>query len=78
MGVGQNVGGFKGKISGSVRSVVLHPTLPIVASCGNTTVLIVFKISSYLNGFFCNSLVCLFYSTLLFCYQCFHYLFFIP
>uniref|UniRef100_A0A7I4AKR3 Ribosome biogenesis protein NSA1 n=1 Tax=Physcomitrium patens TaxID=3218 RepID=A0A7I4AKR3_PHYPA len=34
MRTGQNVGGFKGKISGSVRSVVLHPTLPIVASCG--------------------------------------------
>ncbi|KAG0624808.1 hypothetical protein M758_2G005500 [Ceratodon purpureus] len=34
MRTGQNVGGFKGKIAGSVRSVVRHPTLPIVASCG--------------------------------------------
>lgn len=34
MRTGQNVGGFKGKIAGSVRSVVRHPTLPLVASCG--------------------------------------------
>ncbi|CAK9255974.1 unnamed protein product [Sphagnum jensenii] len=34
MRTGQNLGAFKGKVAGSIRSVVRHPTLPIIASCG--------------------------------------------
>ncbi|KAL2609024.1 hypothetical protein R1flu_027597 [Riccia fluitans] len=31
---GKLLGGFKGKCAGSIRSVVRHPTLPLIASCG--------------------------------------------
>jgi len=31
---GKMLGGFSGKCSGSIKSIVRHPELPIVASCG--------------------------------------------
>ncbi|KAL9324889.1 hypothetical protein ACSQ67_005534 [Phaseolus vulgaris] len=31
---GKMLGGFSGKCSGSIRSIVRHPELPIIASCG--------------------------------------------
>lgn len=34
MRTGKLVGGFKGKCAGSIRSVVRHPVLPMIASCG--------------------------------------------
>ncbi|CAM6128722.1 unnamed protein product [Calypogeia fissa] len=34
MRTGKLLGGFKGKCAGSIRSVVRHPVLPIIASCG--------------------------------------------
>ncbi|KAI4379595.1 hypothetical protein MLD38_005873 [Melastoma candidum] len=34
MRTGKLVGGFTGKCSGSIRSIVRHPNLPVVASCG--------------------------------------------
>ncbi|BBN20048.1 ribosome biogenesis protein NSA1 [Marchantia polymorpha subsp. ruderalis] len=34
MQTGKLIGGFKGKCAGSIRSVVRHPSLPLIASCG--------------------------------------------
>lgn len=31
---GKLLGSFKGKVSGSIRSIAVHPTLPIFATCG--------------------------------------------
>jgi hypothetical protein len=31
---GKMLGSFTGKCSGSIRSIVRHPELPVVASCG--------------------------------------------
>ncbi|KOM28439.1 hypothetical protein LR48_Vigan543s002700 [Vigna angularis] len=33
-GIGKMLGGFSGKCSGSIKSIVRHPELPIIASCG--------------------------------------------
>lgn len=32
--VGKLLGSFLGKCSGSIRSIVKHPELPVIASCG--------------------------------------------
>ncbi|CAJ1950173.1 unnamed protein product [Sphenostylis stenocarpa] len=45
---GKMLGGFSGKCSGSIRSIVRHPQLPVVASCGERYSIISFHLVCFL------------------------------
>jgi hypothetical protein len=46
------VGCYKGKCSGSIRSIAKHPQLPLIASCGKLIKLVFFILFNSVIGYF--------------------------